>query len=77
MSRVDVSRIMQGTGRKIAGSVSHARSLNLLISAQIALTVVIMGSAGIAVNGFIQLMHRNFGYEPSHVMPITIPLHRS
>jgi len=76
-SRPDVSQMMQAAGRKIAGNVGQARSLNTLIAAQIALTVVIMGAAGAAIGGFMQMTHRNFGYDPSEVMSVPIPLHRN
>ena len=44
--------------------------------AQIALTTVIMGAAGAAVGGFLQLTHRNFGYDPAQIMSVPVPLHQ-
>ncbi|MGB0125457.1 MAG: FtsX-like permease family protein, partial [Silvibacterium sp.] len=76
MSRPDVSQIMQASGRKVAGHAGQARSLNILIAAQIAITVVMMGAAGAAIGGFMRLTHRNLGYDPNHVMAVFIPLHR-
>jgi predicted permease len=76
MSRPDVSQMMQTTGRKVAGRGGQARSLNTLIAAQIALTVLMMGAAGAAIGGFMHMTHRNFGYDPAGVMSVPIPLHR-
>lgn len=76
MSRPDVSQMMQGGGRKFAGRVGQARSLNALIAAQIALTTVLMGAAGVAIGGFMRMTHSNYGYDPEHVMSVPIPLHR-
>jgi len=76
MSRPDVSKVMQATGRKVAGRSGQARSLSTLIAAQIALTTIIMGAAGAAIGGFMQMTHRNFGYDPAHVMSVPIPLHQ-
>jgi predicted permease len=76
MSRPDVSQVMQATGRKVAGRSGQARSLNILIAAQIALTIVIMGAAGAAIGGFMRMTHRNLGYDPAHLMSIPIPFHR-
>lgn len=76
MSRPDVSRVMQASGRKVAGRIGQARSLSTLIAAQIALTTIIMGAAGAAIGGFLRMMHRNFGYDPAHVMSVPIPLHQ-
>lgn len=76
MSRTDVSKMMQATGRKVAGRSGQARSLNTLIAAQIALTVVLMGAAGAAIGGFMKMTHRNFGYDPTHLMSVPLPFHR-
>ncbi len=76
MSRRDVSQMIQATGRKVAGRTGQARSLNTLIAAQIALTIVIMGAAGAAIGGFMRMTHRNFGYDPAHVMSVPVPLHQ-
>ena len=77
MSRHDVSQVMQASGRKIAGRSGQAQSLSALIAAQIALTVVLMGAAGAAIGGFMKMTHRNFGYDPTHVISVPIPLHRN
>lgn len=76
MSRPDVSKVVQATGRKVAGGSGQARSLNTLIAAQIALTIIIMGTAGAAIGGFMRMTHRNFGYDPAHVMSVPVPLHQ-
>jgi predicted permease len=76
MSRPDVSKMMQATGRKVAGRSGQARSLSTLIAAQIALTIIIMGAAGTAIGGFVRLTHQNFGYDPASVMSVPIALHQ-
>jgi len=73
-SRPDVSQMIQSTGRKVAGRAGQARSLNILIAAQIALTTVLMGIAGAAIGGFVRMTHSNYGYDPSHVLDVPIPL---
>lgn len=75
MSRPDISQVMQATMRKIAGHTSQSGSLNTLIAAQISLTVVMMGAAGAAISSFIELAHRDLGYDPAHVMAVPIPFH--
>jgi predicted permease len=76
MSRPDVSKVMQASGRTVAGRSGQARSLSTLIGAQIALTTIIMGAAGAAIGGFMQMTHRNFGYDPAHVMSVPVALHQ-
>jgi predicted permease len=75
MSRPDLARVMQASARKVAGSIGQARALNLLIAAQIALTIIIMGAAGLAIGGFTRMTHRTLGYDPAHVMSVPVPLH--
>lgn len=75
LSHPDISKMMQATGRSVAGRSGQARSLSTLIAAQIALTTIIMGAAGAAIGGFMQMTHRNFGYDPAHVMSVPVPLH--
>ncbi|HMG86599.1 MAG TPA: FtsX-like permease family protein [Terracidiphilus sp.] len=75
MSRPDISKVIQAAARRVAGTGGQARSLSALIAAQIALTTIIMGAAGAAIGGFMQMMHRNFGYDPANVMSVPIPLH--
>jgi predicted permease len=76
MSLPDLSKVMQASGRKVAGRSGQARSLNTLIAAQIALTTIIMGAAGAAIGGFMQMTDRNFGYDSAHVMSVPVPLHQ-
>ena len=75
MSRLDLAKVVQSSGRKLAGPSGQARSLSTLIAAQIALTTIILGAAGAAIGGFMRMTHRNFGYEPAHVMSLPVPLH--
>ena len=35
-----------------------------------------MGAAGAAIGGFMQMTHRNFGYDPAHVMSVPVPLYQ-
>lgn len=76
MSRTNVCNVMQAAGRKVAGRSGQARALSMLIAAQIALTVVLMGAAGAAIGGFMKMTHRNFGYDPAHLMSVPLPFHR-
>ena len=76
MSRPDVSQMMLTAGRKVSGNLGQVQSLNTLIAAQIALTVVMMGAAGAAIGGFMRLTHRSLGFDPSHVLIVPVPLHQ-
>ena len=75
LSRTQVGQVMQSNARRVAGSVRGRRTHNALISAQIALTLLLLAGAGSAMEGFVRLMHMPLGYDPHHVASLGIPLH--
>jgi predicted permease len=77
LSRTQVGQIMVSNTRRVAGSVRGRRAHNALIALQIALTLVLLAGAGSAMKGFLRLMHTPLGYDPHHVMSVSIPLHEN
>jgi predicted permease len=74
-SRPEVSQVMQASTRKVIGGVRGRRVHNALIAGQIALTMLLLASAGAAVQGFLKLAHSHYGYDPHNVMSVGIPVH--
>jgi putative ABC transport system permease protein len=77
LSRPDVARLMQGSGRRVAGSASAKRAHNALIAAQVALTILLLTVASAAGKGFLRILNANLGYEPRNVMSVPIPIHEN
>jgi predicted permease len=75
LSRMQLGRMMQTNGRRVAGNVSGRRTHNALIAGQIALTLLLLAGAGSAMKGFVRLMHTSLRYDPHNVMSVPIPLH--
>jgi predicted permease len=75
LSRPNVSLVIQSTSR-VAGGNAGKRTLNLLIGGQIALTFVLLGTAGAAIAGFMKITSTQLGYDPHNVMVIGVPLKR-
>jgi predicted permease len=75
LSRPDVSQVMQASMKKVTGSVRGKRLHNVLVAGQIALTLLLLATAGAAIQGFVKLMHGNLGYNPHNVMSVGIPVH--
>jgi predicted permease len=48
---------------------------SLLIAAQVALTLLLMATAGTAIRGFLHLTQLPLGYDPNHVMQAGIVMH--
>ena len=77
LSRTQVGAIMQSSARRMAGSVRGRRTHNALISSQVALTLLLLAGAGSVMKNFVQLMHTPLGYDPHHVLSVSIPLHEN
>ena len=77
LSRPDVARLMQGSGRRVAGSTHAKRAHNALVAAQVALTILLLTVASAAGKGFLHLVRANLGYEPHNVMSVPIPIHEN
>jgi predicted permease len=75
LSRPEVSRVMQSNSRKTTAGVSGRRLHNALIAGQISLTLLMLGGAGAAIEGFVRLMHTPLGYDPHNIMSVGIPIH--
>lgn len=74
LSRPELARPMQLSSRQIAGH-SKKRRINFLIAGQIALTLLLMATAGTAMSAFLHLMRMPLGYDPKNVMQVGIVMH--
>jgi predicted permease len=74
-SRPDIAGLMQGSLRRIAGSIRGRRTHNILVASQVALTFLLLVSAGAAARGFLRLMNAKLGYDPANTMSVPIPVH--
>lgn len=74
LSRNDPARSLPG---RQAGSVvvSARHRWSVLIAVQVALTLLLMATAGTAIRGFLRLTQMPLGYDPANVMQIGISLH--
>lgn len=75
LSRPNVSQVIQSTARAAGGSTGKG-TLNVLIAGQIALTFILLGTAGAAIAGFMKITSTQLGYDPHNVMVIGVPLKR-
>lgn len=75
LSRPDIVRLMQGSGRRVAGSAGARRVHRGLVAAQVALTLVMLSGASAAGKGFLRLLHEDLGYDPHNRVSLPIPVH--
>jgi ABC-type antimicrobial peptide transport system permease subunit len=63
-------------GRQIGVVAAPAKHRwSILIAAQVALTLLLMATAGTAIRSFLELMQMPLGYDPANVMKLGILLH--
>ena len=74
LSRTHIGEIMQSGAHRLAGNVRGRKAHSMLITAQVALTLLLLAAAGSTMKGFAQLIHQPLGYDPHNVMAIGIPL---
>lgn len=74
LSRPDLAPTMQANPRRNPGD-SRKRKINVLITGQITLTLLLLATAGSAIGAFLRLMRTPLGYDPNHVLNIGIMLH--
>jgi predicted permease len=74
LSRPDLSRALPSRMHGLAATPAKHR-WSALIAAQVALTLLLMATAGTAIGNFLHLAEMPLGYEPNHVMQAGIVMH--
>jgi predicted permease len=74
LSRHDSARMLPGRQIGVAAAPAKHR-WSVLIAAQVALTLLLMATAGTAIRSFLELMQMPLGYDPANVMKAGIMLH--
>jgi predicted permease len=74
LSRHDSARMLPGRQTGGVGAPAKHR-WSVLIAAQLALTLLLMATAGTAIHSFLGLMRMPLGYDPANVMRVGIGLH--
>jgi predicted permease len=74
LSRHDSAPMLPGRQIGVAAAPAKHR-WSVLIAAQVALTLLLLATAGTAIRGFLQLMQMPLGYDPANVMKLGILLH--
>ena len=75
LSRPDLAQVMQTSSRRTTGGGRGKRTHAILITVQVALTLVLLTGAGEAIAAFRNLIHTDLGYDPYHTMSVGIPVH--
>ena len=76
-SRPQVAQLMQSSSRRATGGARGKHMHSTLVTAQIALTLLLLTSAAAAINGFLRLVGTDLGYDPHNTMSVGIPVHQN
>jgi predicted permease len=74
LSRRDSARMLPGRLIGVVAAPAKHR-WSVLIAAQVALTLLLLATAGTAIRSFLGLMQMPLGYDPANVMKLGILLH--
>ena len=77
LSRPDIARLMQGSGRRVMGSANAKRTHKAMVATQVALTLLLLSAASAAGKGFLRLVKADLGYDPHATMSVPIPIHEN
>ena len=74
LSRPPISELIQANSTKLSGNTRSRNTHRLLISGQVALTLLLMAAAGAATKAFLALTHTPLGFDPDHVFSLNAAL---
>jgi putative ABC transport system permease protein len=74
LSKPDLSTVLRDEGRGSTGSRGRNRARNLLVIAQVALSMVLLVGSGLLIRSFVRLQTVNLGFDPAHVLTVRIAL---
>ena len=75
LSRPQIGQMMaQSSSNRVDSSFGGGRTRAALILSQVALTMLLLTSAGAAIRGFLALYHTPLGYDPDHVLAVNVTL---
>jgi predicted permease len=77
MANPKIGEALQSSPRSMTSTVRSRRLHAVLVAGQIALTLLLLSTAGAAIEGFVRLLRIPLGYDPHNVVAVGIPLHEN
>jgi putative ABC transport system permease protein len=75
-SRTNLNEALKSGGRGDAGRAGHSRLRSILVVSEVALSLVLLISAGLMVRSFIAMQHADLGIKPENVLAMQVSLPR-
>jgi predicted permease len=74
LSRPQLSALIQANSAKLTGTTRSRNTHRLLIAGQVALTLLLLAGAGGAMKTFIAKVHTPLGFDPDHVVALSVAM---
>jgi putative ABC transport system permease protein len=74
LSRTDMNQTLRDEGRGSTGGRGRVQIKNLLVVGQVAITLILLTSAGLLVRSFRNLLNVDPGFDPANVLTMNISL---
>lgn len=74
LSRSNLRHSTDGSANRLAGRAGAHNSHRVLLTAEVALTILLMAASGATVQRLRQLLHSNLGYDPSNLASVNLVL---
>lgn len=71
-SRLDIIHAIQSHTKRASGSIKDRRTHGVLIAGQVSLTVLLLAGAGASSRTFLQLYQSPLGYDPHHLLIVSL-----
>lgn len=73
-SKIELNETLKEGGRSAGAGAGHHRLRNLLVVAEIALSLMLLAGAGLMMRSFMRLQQVNSGVNPNNVLTMVVPL---
>jgi len=74
ISRADLNSVLRSEGRAATSGRRRNRMRSLLVVSQVSLSMVLLIGAGLLLRNFVQLRSANPGFDPRHVLTMSVAL---
>jgi putative ABC transport system permease protein len=72
--RTDLNEALKESGRSTSGGLGALRFRNLLVAAEVALSLVLLAGAGLMLRSFLRLLQVHPGFRAQKVLTVRLPL---
>jgi predicted permease len=73
-SRVDVQDALRGAGKGMGGTLGKSRLRNAVIVLEVALSIILLFTAGLFMRSFVAIQNVSLGWQPDHIIVGRLPL---